>query len=258
MTTVAQIITDAYRQSNLLAVGTSPTSAEETEALRYLNRLVKSVFGSEIGESLTAFPIGSENYTTPAGYPGYDTVPDSNWFVPKNSRLMLNLNQSINLYLHPTPDDGTRFAVNDLASSLVASPVTVYGNGRLIENSTSLTLDTNGLAREWFYRADQGNWVRYSSLIAADTFPFPEEFDDFFITMLAIRINPAFGSSLDGQSQLVLTRSTKQLKARYSQNIPMAPDIALIRMSQMSSDRDQWSTASFDFSDESRFNRGNP
>jgi hypothetical protein len=49
LTLVSEIITDAFRQSNLVAVGTTPTTEETTEALRYLNRIVKSVFGNEAG-----------------------------------------------------------------------------------------------------------------------------------------------------------------------------------------------------------------
>jgi hypothetical protein len=240
MTTVTQIITDAYRQSNLLATGASPTANEETEALRYLNRIVKSVFGNEVGENLTGFPIGRENISQPSGYPGYETTPDNNWFVPKNIRVMLNLDQSVSLYLHPAPDDGSRFAVTDVAHSLTANPVTVYGNGRRIEDATSISLGTDGLSSEWFYRADTGNWVKYATLIAADTFPFPEEFDDFFITMLAVRLNPAYGVALDSQSQSVLARSGKQLRARYTQHIPIRSELGIVRMSKMAPDRDGW------------------
>ena len=63
MATVYQIIVDAYRQSNLNAVGIAPTQLQEDEGLRYLNRIVKSVFGNEAGDRLVAFPIGREGIT---------------------------------------------------------------------------------------------------------------------------------------------------------------------------------------------------
>ncbi len=257
MTTVTQIITDAYRQSNLVAVGGTPTDAEQTEGLRYLNRLVKSVFGHEVGESFRAIPVGRENISRPSGYPGYDTTPDNEWIVPKNVRLVLNLDESISLYLHPAPDAGTRFAITDIAQSLTANPVTVYGNGNAIEGATSVSLATNGLATEWFYREDLGNWTKYSSLVGADTFPFPEEFDDFFITMLAIRLNPSYGATIDGQSKLILERASRQLKSRYTQNIPLAVEIGLIRMSRMTADMDQWRQMDW-LEPNSVFNRGSP
>src|SRR3546814_13330053 len=90
MTLVSQIITDSFRKSNLIAIGTTPTAAQQTEALRYLNRMVKSVFGDEVGEPLTALPIGSLNIDRPSGYPWWDTVPAGDWFVPTNTRTVFN------------------------------------------------------------------------------------------------------------------------------------------------------------------------
>ena len=178
--------------------------------------------------------------------------------MPKNYRLVTNLNAAVSVYLHPAPDDGTRFAVSDAGNSLATYSVTVYGNGRLIETATSITLNTNGLDSEWFYRADLANWSKYAPLIAADTFPFPEEFDDFFITMLAIRVNPSYGIGLDGQSNATLMRSGKQLRARYTQNIPTPSELGLIKMSKMSYDRDFWSDGEWPYNTTSQFNKGWP
>lgn len=236
MTLVSEIITDAYRQSNLVAVGGSPTTAETTEALRYLNRIVLSVFGNEVGDPLTAFPLGDTNIVRPSGFPYYDANPGPEWFVPKNARVVLNLNNTLSMYLHPMPNDGTRFAVNDIAGSLATSNVTVYGNGRTIENATSVILSTAGLDQEWFFRADTGNWVKSSPLLSSDTFPFPSEFDDFFITLLAGRINPSNGTAMDPQSQLALDRARTQLRARYKQEVPVSPNLAVIRLPNMSKD----------------------
>lgn len=258
MTTVTQIITDAFRQSNLLAITASPTTAQQTEALRYLNRIVKSVFGNEAGDPLVAFPIGSDNIERPSGYPWWNTVPDNDWFVPKNIRVMLNLDQSVSLYLHPAPDDGTRFAAIDASGTLATYPVTVYGNGNRIENSLSISLDTDGFDAEWFYRADIANWQKYFPLTLVDTFPFPEEFDDFFITMLAIRLNPSYGTSLDPQSQAVFDRAKTQLRARYAQNIPVRSELALIRMSRLAADRDQWGSSYWLYQPNAMFDKGWP
>ena len=218
MTTVSQLITDAFRQSNLVAIGQSPTSAQQEEGLRYLNRLMRSVLGHEVGDPLTSFPIGDENYSRPSTYPGYSTEPDAEWFVPKNVRLVCNLSQSLSLYLHPAPDDGSRFAITDVNQSFENYPVTLNGNGHQIEGTTSIELTTNGLEAEWFYRADLADWLRCDTLTLEATFPFPEEFDDYFITMLAMRMNPSYGATLDGQSQALMSRSSKQLRARKRLN----------------------------------------
>lgn len=240
MTLVSEIISDAYRQGNVLSINTSPTSAQTTEALRYLNRIVKSVFGNEAGENYEALPLGRSGIDRPSGYPWYGNSPGGNWFVPKNKRLMLNLTAATTVYLHPKPDDGSRVAITDVASNLNTYNLIIDGNGRDIEAAATIVLSTSSLSREWMYRQDTGNWVRLSTLIAADTFPFPEEFDDFFITMLAMRLNPAYGNQMDQQSVTVFNRSKGQFQARYQQHIPTGSETALIRMSKMVTDRDQW------------------
>lgn len=230
MTLVSQIITDSFRQSNLLALNVVPTSLQQTEALRYLNRIIKSTFGNEAGDLLKPFPVGRMNIEKPAGFPWYINKPDQNWFVPDNIRVMLNVDQPTSLYLTPYPNDGDRFGIVDVAGNLATNPVTIYGNGRRIENALSLTLNVNGQTGEWFYREDLGNWQRISPLLLTDVFPFPEEFDDFFITLLSLRLNPAYGATLDQQSQMILQRSKTQIRARYSQTIKQNSELALTRM----------------------------
>lgn len=259
MTTVSQIITDAFRQSNLLALGVSPTTLQQEEALRYVNRLVKSVFGNEAGDPLNAFPIGRDNIERPSGYPWWDNVPSNDWFVPKNIRVIFNLESALgDLYLHPDPDDGSRFAAIDSSDTLATYPVTVHGNGRQIEGAQSILLDTNGIDQEWFYRADLANWQKTFPLVESDTFPFPEEFDDFFISMLAMRLNPSYGSQMDPQSQQILQRSRSQLRARYTQDIPVRSELALIRPSKLAADRDQWGSTYWLYQPNAMFDKGWP
>lgn len=259
MTLVSEIISDAFRQSNIIAVGSSPTDAQATEALRHLNRLVKSVSSAEAGEPLQNFPIGRTNISKPSGYPWYDNLPDGDWFAPKNIRAMFNLSEPVTIYLHPSPDDGTRFGAVDVAGNLATHNVTIYGNGNNIETSNSIVLNTDDVNSEWMYRADTGNWVKYAVLISTDTFPYPTEFDDFFITMLAVRLNPAYGATLDPQSDAVLRRSSRQLKARYKQTKPTRSEMGLLRLAKVAADRDSWSDFYDDYSSPNEiFNRGRP
>lgn len=258
MTVTSQIIIDAFRQSNLLALGVSPTPPQAAEALRYLNRIVKSVFGNEVGDQLDAFPVGRNDIDRPQGFPWYNTTPSNDWFVPKNKRIVLNLDQTVSLYLHPMPDDGTRFAVSDPSGNLSTYNATVYGNGRLIEGQDSIVLNENETNSEWYFRADISNWVKYSPLVDDSLFPFPEEFDDFFITMLAIRLNPAYGTALDGQSQMVLNRTRSQLRARYQAHVQVGSEDGLIRMPNVSEQRRQWIYGYGYFDPNAAFDRGFP
>lgn len=229
MTLVSQIISDSYRQSNLLAIGDSPTSAQETEALRYLNRIVKSVFGNEAGEQLQTFPLGDNGVNRPAGWPWWGNSPPADWFVPKNQRLVLNLTENTTVYLHPNPNAGSRVAVVDISNNLATYNLTINGNGRNIEGASSITLNTSGEEKEWFYREDLGDWVLYSELTLTDQFPFPVEFEDYFISLLAMRLNPAYGASMDPQSVETMRRAKTQLKSRYSQTIEARSEEGLLR-----------------------------
>ncbi len=258
MTITSQIIVDAFRQSNLLALGVSPTALQKEEALRYLSRIVKSVFGYEAGELLFPVSVGNKDIERPVEWVDYYQINDANSWFPKNGRAMLNLTETQDIYLTPVPDDGTRFAVLDVSGNLSQFPVTVYGNGANIEGLPAIGLNTDGLNQEWFYRADLGNWVKTIPLLENDIFPFPEEFDDFFITMLAMRLNPSYGSALDPQSQAALQRAKGQFSSRYVQAIPTPSELALLRPSKMSADRQRWYNDYTYFDPNRMFNRGWP
>ena len=258
MTTVYQIITDAYRQSNLIPVGIPLTSLQEDEGLRYLQRIVDSVFGNEAGDRLVAFPIGRKNISHPAGYPWWNTIPDASWFIPEDTRLMLNLDQSIELYLHPAPNDGARFAVNDVAGSCGTFPVTIHGNGRLIDGAESLVISTANFEATYFYRDDLGSWVKCADLGLFDSFPFPSEFDDFFIHTLAFRLNPAYQRNFDPQSMVVWKRSQNQLRARYTRDEQTRSELALIRNTKTAADRDLWGNTYWLYQPNAMFDKGWP
>lgn len=232
MTLVSEIIRDAYRISNLISITADPTTAEVAEGLRYLNRLVAFMRGTEAGEQLDPVPIGRGNINRPQGYPWYDQVPDgTEWFVPINSRLMLNLTSPATVYLDPNPMDGARFAVLDLSNNLDTNPFTVIGNGRTIGGALSRQFDTDGANVEFMYRMDVGDWLPVSPLTLTDTFPFPVEFDDLFVINLSMRLNPSHAVEADPQAVAILAKLTTQFKARYRQSQQMGSELALVRTS---------------------------
>jgi hypothetical protein len=131
--------------------------------------------------------------------------------------------------LTPSPEDGCRFAVIDRAGNFETYPITIHGNGRNIEEASSVSLATNNLTREWFYRADLGNWVRVTDLTVNDESPFPEEFDDLLVIMLAFRLNPRYGAETRGETAEALNRARRQFRARYRQKTEVDVEDALIR-----------------------------
>lgn len=223
MTLVSSILLQAYRESNLVSLGTTALSTnQETEALARLNAIIASVLGWEAGENLKQWPVGTAGYKDPDAGLRQDI-----WkYPPINSTLVLNLTQAETIYLPENPSDGARIAVQDLGGNLATFNAVLDGNGRLIEAARTLTLSTNLLNRSWFYRADLGDWRQVTTLIAADEMPFPVEFDDMFIILLAIRLNPRYGRKMDEQSAIMLRRAQKMFTSRYAQkeDIEFSPD----------------------------------
>ena len=205
MTLVSSIITKAHRASNLIPLGTTPNANQIAEALDSLNTIVMSAVGNEIGDEVLDLNLGGT----------YDESSLCSEYVPSNARLVCNLNATKTLYLHPYPNEGQRLAVVDSINNLASYPLILNANGRDIEGGSTVTLNTNGIDRQWLYRADTANWVKISALASADVMPFPIEFDDYFIFILAIRLNPMYGQTLASEHFELFKRMRSQLRARY-------------------------------------------
>lgn len=225
MTLVSDIIQQAYREFNIPIVGAAVSSAQEDEALDRLNVLVLSVLGQEAGVKFEDVTVGDANVTVGEFCAGTwpTDVP-----LPSNVRLVANLEAATALLLPPMPEDGARLSVIDAADNFATYSLTLTGNGRLIEAATTAVLTTDSLARQWFYRADLGDWRRVTDFVAADEFPFPPEFDDLFVTMLAMRLNPRYGRSLGEESAAALSRSRTAFRNRYRQTVTREADASLM------------------------------
>lgn len=228
MTTIRTIITDAYGEAGIIADGADPSAEQLMKALRRVNALYDSFFGAELGENLTTVNYGTSGLVNAYAI-SEDASPDlDSTYVPTNIRLVLNNDAATTLYLDPNPNDGARFAVVDNAGNLATYNVTVNGNGRQIESTASVTLNTNSLNREWFYRADLGNWMRIADLTEDDESPLPSAFDDLLETALALRLNPAYGAQTSQEMVDVFSRMKSLFKARYSQHREVKSEDALV------------------------------
>lgn len=220
MTTARSIITDAFREVNIIPIGQEPTENELTEGLRRLNTYIDSLFGVDLGEFMRDWPV-TRNFTapdfrlTPLGE--FDqAIPDNiRIYPPTNARLVTGLAKPLRVYLFPQPQDGARLAVADIGST---AALTLDANGRRISGARSLTFTPSpSVIRNWFYRADKAEWVEIVELGLDDELFFPAEFDDLFITGLAIRLAPRFGQRAGRETIAVQERMGRKLKLRYAQ-----------------------------------------
>lgn len=228
MALVYEIIKDAFREANLIPITQSPTLDEQTEALRLLNRFVRSISGNEAGDKLQPFAVGINNVATTSSLPTYNFVTPN--YVPLNARLMVNNTAPMIVQLHPDPEDGSRVAVVDSTGNFNTVNLTLNGNGRKIDGANTAVLSISGLQKEWFYRADLGAWMAISNLGLNDTFPFPLEFEDLFVIGLATRLNPRNGVATDEQAMMNFRRQRNTFRARYSQSIQQASEDGITRL----------------------------
>jgi hypothetical protein len=107
VTLASDIITAAYRESNLIPLVATPSTAQQTEALNRLNPLILSTVGSEAGSELSDLPIGGE-------FDRSDLVSNG---VPRNARLIVNLSGARSINLDPCPYEGQRVAIADAGAN---------------------------------------------------------------------------------------------------------------------------------------------
>jgi hypothetical protein len=230
MTTIRQIITDAYRESGLIQIGTMPEADHLDEGLRKMQSIILSLYGNEMGEPLTDTAYGKEGLVH-AYARAYDISTDiSSYFVPPNARLMVNAEESYTTYLNPMPRDGERVSVIDISQNFATRAFNIEGNGRRIDGDFAITLSTDGDNKSWFYRADLGEWVSVTGLTANSESPFPQEFDDYLIILLAMRLHPRYQQQTAGETIEEYRRMRRQFRSRYRQSRTYYTDLALIRV----------------------------
>lgn len=223
MTTVASIINSAFRETNLTPLGVSPDTNQTAEAFTLLSTIVSGVLGNEAGENITPMPLGQNEIDAPGGYPWWSNELPGNVFVPTNTRVMCNLTGPGRINLHPLPHDGARMGIVDVSQNFDLYPLTINGNGRSIEGEDEMEYDEAGTIRQWVYREDLGNWVTVIPLELDGEMPWPPEFDDMFIIMLAYRLNPRYGQTIHPASVEALRQAMSKFSARYKQSNTQMP-----------------------------------
>jgi len=204
MALASEIINLAYREANFRTVDSEPTPTEFSEGLTLLKPLVSNLPGMVTGIRLRPWfvPTPQKTGAVAAQYPALssETSPPLNIkYPPSNSRLMLRDPDDIAIFFQYQPQAG---AVMEYVDTGHAGIVTLDGNGSffgLTGSTEAVVIDPaagggRNPPRRWHYRADYGAWQELRPLTLTSLLPYPEEFDDYFISALAIRLSPRFGS----------------------------------------------------------------
>lgn len=239
MTTARALVTQAFREGNIIPIGRAPTDPEFAEGLVRLNRYIEGVYGHELGENLADWIAPSPQRTAPVAanfpqlpYPtsvdfsatAYPLANDASLnvtpFPPKNSRIVWG-GVAMTVWFPEQPDPGTRMAlvqgsgVGD--SGTPGAQLVLDGNGRTIEGAPQQNFANPVEPRQWLYREETGDWVAAVPLGLDDECPFPSEFDDLWVVMLAMRLAPRFGKTTAPETQAIAAKMLGKLKARYRQ-----------------------------------------
>ena len=229
MATLRKIIKEAYRESGIIQKGSNPDADQAQEGLDKLLMIIENVFGEEVGSLFEDINYGDDGVTNSCSVDSNREVMIDESFVRPSYRLLVNSVSPKTVYLDPSPYDGARFAVIDVAGNFSTAPLTVSADTRKIEGAQEVVLDTDGTIAEWFYRADLGEWTRVSPLTIDSESPFPSQFDDYFTIKLATRLNPRYLVQVAQETMMHFREIQRKFKSRYSTSQEMSSELGLVR-----------------------------
>src|SRR5581483_4403697 len=188
MTLATAIIASAFREGNLIPVGQSPSTTQQTEALDRLNALVRGILGYKMGENLRDWLVPQPQRTAPVNanfpqFPGYDQLygvgtsfSNAVYPYPNNNHRIVYGGTTQTVYFPQKPNPGSQMAVVQATGAgdggNTGDVLTLDGNGYFIQNPAvgafgrTLTFTFNSGAgstpfapARWFYRDDLAQWL---------------------------------------------------------------------------------------------------
>ena len=207
MSTPTEIINLGFREANFTAIAASPSTDEAGEGLVILQNLVRTLFSNvaNIKPVQWYIPSPQANSSKLIRHPALtskqnhlNSPADIN-HPPSNVRLMMKNITAETVFFQYQPEDGALMEYVDVghtADVILDSNGALFGLTGFIDSITisKPDADTRLAPRKWVYRADLGSWIEIVDLVAGVELPFPSHFDDYFITAMAIRLAPRFGS----------------------------------------------------------------
>jgi hypothetical protein len=238
MATAQDIITRAYRELNIIPLGTAPIAAASAEGLQRLNGFMRIIFGSKLGELLQDWEVPFQQRTAPvaANFPQNPYPLNQDWafmglplsggtgtmfwpYPPKNSRLLFGATADTTVFFPEQPNDGSRMGLIQGALATAGVTLTLDGNSRTISGQKTQQFTTPFTAgMRWIYRADIGDWRPIASMALTDEMPFPEDMDEYFVLSLARRLAPANDKTMSPESAVMLKEAESLFAARYKQD----------------------------------------
>lgn len=229
MSTALELLTRAFREGNLIPLGTSPRPAELAEGLSILNSYMLSQFTMNVGDALREWPVPGRQRTAQVARdyplsPGADRklYPTYTHLIPPNSRVIWDGSDQ-HVYLADKPEDGALFAVarGSGANAANSGSLTIDGNGRLINGLDTLIIAKAALVpSRWFYRADTAQWTAIEALALTDAMIFPDEFDDVWVCGCSLRLAPRYGKVIPKETVVRGAEVLLLLQTRYFQSAP--------------------------------------
>lgn len=223
MTTLNDIITRAYRESQTIDIDETPSPEQQSEALTLLKGILKR---SYTPRPQMIISLGTQPQRATGQLLRDFTLHAPNEPVPQNVILYCNLTSSLTLKMPYAPSDGARITLVDIGGNFASNSLTLEGNGSKVNGGSSAVLATNGETKEYFFRRDLGDWREIIDPTQFQNMPFPEDYDDMFVIELAGRLNPRYGNDMPVITVELFTEMRRRFKAQYTQSeSSTSPDV---------------------------------
>lgn len=196
----------------MLSIAQTPSTDQVNEALPILQGIMRRAV---IQTPQSMITIGTRPKTSKRKRQRDFTSYVNDIALPQNVYVHCNLTQATEVLMPFDAGDGARMIFVDVAGNFATQPLTLNGNGNLVDGAASKLLDTNGMQADFFYRKDLAEWRSVSPLLTSSTVPFPDEYDDMFVLLLAVRLLVRYGRSIDEGSAALLDEMRERFKARY-------------------------------------------
>jgi hypothetical protein len=218
VTTVHEIITRAYRESNLVVIGLSPTLEEQEEGLVLYNQLQKELLGFEFGDRLGAINLSS--------------LADGVVAPVLNCEILLDTN-NLTLIIPDSADNGSRIRVRDVTWRLATFPLSVTTPNSRIEGGAFLVLDQAGSSTDLWYSTYLNQWLRVKDALLPDVFPFDKEDEAFFELSLAVSLSGRSGLPVAPETGARYKKALSRFRSKYNKPKKVDSEQGLLRLSRI-------------------------